>query len=268
VGATRVYSNNQSTHTTMTHYCQVLLLALLGVSLIAAQNETATATACTASVTFHARSGGSWVQDGVDFQIFDIIATNNGDCVITSLSAPMSGLSPITSQSWNYDVSSGAFSNFGGQLLPSQTFGGAGIVVNNAKTVLQGTVDVTATCSNSCVVATPGKCEQGVSIEVGARQTAQGSWVQDGVNYQIYDMSVFNNGPNTISAVFVSIATSGGNIDPTNNWNIHQQSNSTVYSFDLFGNTLPPKSSYIQTSGFVLVGNGASASVQLSSATC
>ena len=72
-------------------------------------------------VSAEARVGGSYQVNGVNYQIYDISASNTGSEAILSLFGFFGYPSGNSiDQAWNYDGSSGEISGFGGSLAAGQ----------------------------------------------------------------------------------------------------------------------------------------------------
>lgn len=227
---------------------------------------------CTAQVSASAREDGSWQENGVHYQIYDITASNSGTQTIFSLFA-LYGFPAGNSiaQAWNYEPSSGAVLNFGGSLLPGQSFTGAGFTLAGPDTPTLAFV--TPSCMSgppptnpptsaptlpptSAPTNPPGTCQ--ASIAVNKRTATTGSfneWI-DGVQYpsQIWDTVFTNTGSRSIHSITISITPAGSTfVNQNNKWNLQYNSNAQTYSVDLFAALSLPNSQY-HGAGFVIAG--------------
>eukprot|EP01112_Ceratiomyxa_fruticulosa_P007530 TRINITY_DN1958_c0_g1_i3.p1 TRINITY_DN1958_c0_g1~~TRINITY_DN1958_c0_g1_i3.p1 ORF type:complete len:217 (+),score=47.36 TRINITY_DN1958_c0_g1_i3:420-1070(+) len=115
----------------------------------APSTTTGPASGCAVDVSHVARAGGSWIDNGVNNQIYDITVTNQGSCPITSVRLDISlGAGATMTSSWNFN-SSYYLTNFGSTIYPGQSFNGAGFIVAGNGGVLVS--DGSKACSECAV---------------------------------------------------------------------------------------------------------------------
>jgi len=236
---------------------------------------------CKANITATARSGGSWTADGVASQIYDITVANSGTCPITSLVGffgfPATG---SVSSAWNYDDTTGAISNFGGNLFPRQSFAGAGFILSGG--VIPTLALNVPSCPAACVGSSTGASPTSASATTGAPHSSTGAatsttgspsstckanvtiaarhdaaFLINAIPSQIYDLDIVNTGSSSITNLVVTITPTGSTfVVQDNKWNIVLGS-SNQYTVDLFG-ALSLSNAHFLGAGFVLSGTNSS----------
>jgi len=198
----------------------------------------ASAGTCDVSASLAARTGAgsSWTDTaGTHYQIFDITIQNSGTCSLSqaSLTLQIPSGSAI-SQTWNYDISTHAISNFN-NLQPGLAYTGAGVVVTNGgiPTVLSSSATCGPSCGNPSSIDT--NCQ--LSVTQTRRTGAGSSWATDDGTFQIYDLTFTNTGSETVTFAQFDEALSVGT--PGSFWDLTKVCCTQIDSAVSYDVTLP-----------------------------
>jgi len=86
------------------------------------------------------------------------------------------------------------------------------------------------------------------------KRTNNGSFLDNGVPSQIWDLVFTNTGSSAITAISISITTaSGTSVNQDNKWNLEYFHSSHSYSVDLYGSLTSPGAQFFGA-GFVVAG--------------
>lgn len=214
------------------------------------------------SVTATARQGGAWTDGSNTFQIWDINVTNTGTCAMSQVSAAVHvGSGSVVTQSWNYDLASDAFSNFGPTLYPQESFVTAGIIVTGGAAPTFSSLS--PLCDSSCASAGSGSSSGSGSGSGSASSSSSGSgtsgstvdtncrlnvsqtrrtgsgaaWVSAGFAYQLYDLAFYNSGSETV--IFAELDQSFAVGQVASVWNMVQVCCTQIDSAASYNVTLP-----------------------------
>jgi len=215
------------------------------------------------SVTATARQGGSWSDGSNNFQIWDINVTNTGTCALSQFSAAVTvGSGSVVTQSWNYDLASNVFSDFGLILYPQESFVGAGIIVTGG--AAPSFSSLAPQCDSSCASAGSGSSSGSGSGSGSASSSSSGSsasgstpidtncqlsvsqtrrtgsgaaWISGGYAYQLYDLGFYNSGSETV--IFAELDQSFGVGQVASVWNMVQVCCTQIDSAASYNVTLP-----------------------------
>jgi len=259
----------------------ISLFAIIFPIIINAQPQSTVIESCSSIITWVARSGGAWEENGLSYQTYDITVTNNGSCTINNLIGVFS-LHPTAafiSEAWNYNITTGEIGGFGGFLSPGQVFVGAGFVLaggagptlslnspscpggcgshpiaTSAPSVAPTSTVPTSVPSTPTAAAPTSATRCSVTVVITARPYA--SFLLNGVPAQIYDLDVINSGSSTVSDLIITISLAPATIIVQDNkWNL-EQGTDNKYSVLTYGG-LTAGATY-HGAGFVLAGTAAS----------
>jgi len=227
---------------------KAILILALSLGLIIGANAT-----CSAQVSLSARANGAYQINGVNYQIYDFSASNTGSESIINLRAILTF--PSTSyigDSWNYEKSNSSLKNFGPALLPGQIFSGAGFIL-----VGQGPASInyaSASCGGATPTQVPTPAPSGCQASYSLIRRTNGSFLENGIPSQIWDLIFRNSGTKSISEIKIAIAPAQNTVVNQNNkWNLIYNSNDYSYQVQLSG-ALQLAGSEFSGAGFVISG--------------
>jgi hypothetical protein len=220
---------------------------------------------CSAQVSLTARQDGSYMINGLKYQIYDFTVRNSGTEGITSLQAVVYYPNNIqVGQSWNWDKTTGYISNFGSPLLVEQTYSGSGfILIGDAIATLH---NVNVACGHSTPSPTDAPtqappttapttapptsdCMASYSL---VKRIEGGSFIENGYQSQIWDLIFRNSGQKAITDIKITITPATNTIVNQNNkWNLVYDADAKTYDVQL-NNALQLAGSAYSGAGFVI----------------
>lgn len=214
---------------------------------------------CSLSASVIARPNASWSLDNITYQLYDFVVMNQDSKSLFSVIVFLGNTSGIT-QLWNLNIQNKTYLSSNNsvlsyevnnyyQLSPNESYSGAGFVVAGSGIPFV----VQASCSNQSVTPLQAGCS---GLLVSSQIRNGSTYIQEGVLYSQYTISILNIGQASLSQIVINITTTNGSsIDNQSVYNLTLLDN-LLYDVSLFGTIFKPGTSYNETSGFTLVGAG------------